>query len=444
LTEPDERAEVIVIGGGQAGLAVSYYLRQQARAFVIIEQTQLGEAWLTGRWDSFCMITPNARTFTLPGLPYGGDDPEGFAPLREIQAYIQQYVAMLDPPAHVGVRATSLRRCSDGEYLVETTAGIVAAPNVVVATGLLQQPKVPLFAAQLPGDVHQIHSSDYRNPTTLPRGNVLVVGSGQSGCPIAEELNTTGRKVFLSVGNTGRAPSRYRGRAKTAWVPAIGLPVFAADGLAKGGLASDPGGGRDYSPHRFARDGVTLLGHLTGVRGSSVVVAPDLYDLLRASDRLDADFKREVDEYILREGLDAPEDVPAETIDDGYRQEQIAELDLHAAGITSIVWCTGYAFDFSWIDVPVFDHTGYPLHDRGVTASPGLYFVGMHWRSRPVSAFVGGVSGEAEHIAANIATRAALVATSPTSRLECVVQIEPVDVDVCPQTRATPEMQKPP
>jgi putative flavoprotein involved in K+ transport len=267
LTEPYRQTDVIVIGGGQAGLAISYYLKQQGRAHVIIEQARLGEAWLHSRWDSLSLITPNGRTFNLPGLPYGGDDPDGFARLSEIQLYFQRYIAMLDPPALLGVRATLLQRSGDDGYLVDTTAEILRAPNVVVAPGLTQYPRVPSFAAGLPEDVHQIHSSQYRNPATLPRGNVLVVGNGQSGCPIAEELNDSGRKVYLSLGNTGRAPSRYRGRAKNAWVLAIGLPAFAADGVEKGILASDPGGGHDYSPHRFARDGMILLGHVNGARG---------------------------------------------------------------------------------------------------------------------------------------------------------------------------------
>jgi putative flavoprotein involved in K+ transport len=213
------------------------------------------------------------------------------------------------------------------------------------------------------------------------------------------------RTVFLSLGNTGRAPSRYRGKSKNAWFVALGLLPFAADGIAKSGLASDPGGGQDYSRHRFARDGVVLLGHVGGARGSTLIVAPDLHDLLHASDRSEAEFKRAVDEYIMRERVDAPEPAPEEVLDDGYRQALILELDLRAAGITSVVWCTGYGFDLSWIHVPVHDGTGYLPHHRGVTASAGLYVVGMHWRTRPASAFVGGVGDEAEHIASHIAAR---------------------------------------
>lgn len=405
MTGAHEHIDVVIIGGGQAGLALSYYLKQQGRQHVIVEQARLWEAWQSGRWDSFALITPNARTFTLPGLPYTGDSPDGFSALQDIQNYLRRYVAMVDPPVRLGVRATSVRPENGGGYAVETTAGTISARTVVVATGLLQQPRVPSFAAQLPGNVQQMHASRYRNPSNLPVGNVLVVGTGQSGCPIAEELNNGQRRVYLSLGTTGRAPGRYRGKSKAWWVPALGLPVFAEDGLAKSPLAADPGGGREYNPHQFARDGMTLLGRVIGARDSTLEVAPNLYDVLRASDRSEADFRRVVDEYVLREHLDVPDEPPAEVLDDGYRQQVIRELDVHSANITSIVWCTGYQFDFSWVHLPVFDEMGYPIHASGVTASPGLYFLGMHWRSRPVSAFVGGVAAEAAHIAAHIDAR---------------------------------------
>ena len=293
MTGAHEHIDVVIIGGGQAGLALSYYLKQQGRQHVIVEQARLWEAWQSGRWDSFALITPNARTFTLPGLPYTGDSPDGFSALQDIQNYLRRY-----------------------------------------------------------------------------------------------------------------APGRYRGKSKAWWVPALGLPVFAEDGLAKSPLAADPGGGREYNPHQFARDGMTLLGRVIGARGSTLEVAPNLYDLLRASDRSEADFRRVVDAYVLREHLDVPDEPPAEVLDDGYRQQVIRELDVHSANITSIVWCTGYRFDFSWVHLSVFDEMGYPIHASGVTASPGLYFLGMHWRSRPVSAFVGGVAAEAAHIAAHIDARA--------------------------------------
>jgi len=339
-------------------------------------------------------------------MPYAGSHPDGFSTLAEIQAYLEAFAALVKPPARLGVRATGVRPV-EGGYRVDTSEGTLATSNVVIATGLLQQPRIPPFAAPIAQNVVQVPAHAYRNPATLPPGTVIVVGNGQSGCPIAEELQSSGRQVYLSLGSSRRAPPHYRGKPKHAWVLLLSMPTFGADGVAKSAYVADPHGGRSYSPHRFARDGMRLLGHISGAQGNTVTFAPDEFDMLRLSDQSEAEFRRAVDDYIESQGLQAPDEPTTLLDDDGYRQEQLLHLDLDKAGVTSIVWCSGYGFDFRWIQAPVLDESGGPVHERGVPACPGLYFVGMHWRTRPASAFVGGVAGEAEHVAAHIAARAA-------------------------------------
>jgi putative flavoprotein involved in K+ transport len=409
-----EQIDTLVIGGGQAGLAISYYLTQQDRDHVILEQNhRVGETWRR-RWDSFTLVTPNWM-LRLPGFPYRGPEPDAFLSRDQVVAHLEQYAALFDPPLRFGIRATSLDRKPDGTgYRVRTDDADYEAANVVVATGAYQRPKIPSFSGDLPRAILQIHTSEYRNSQALPAGAVLVVGSGQSGAQIAEELNEEGRKVYLCVGSSGRLPRRYRGRDGAWWVDRLPMFNVTVDRLpspkakfASSVHVSGKAGGRTLNLHQFARNGVVLLGHLRKARGNRVILAPDLRDNLAKADKMAAGFRQAVDEYIQEAGLDAPEETSptASELRDGYEIEQIGELDLESAGITTVIWATGYSVDFGWVRAPVCDRDGYPVQRRGITAHPGLYFLGLPWLHTGKSSLIYGVGEDAAHIAAHIAAK---------------------------------------
>jgi putative flavoprotein involved in K+ transport len=347
----------------------------------------------------------------LPGYEYQGDDPDGFMARDEVVNYLERYAAGFNAPVRFGVRANAVEAQAGG-YRVETSAGEYTAANVVIATGFFQQPRIPAFSANISAAVKQLHSGEYRNPGALPPGAVLVAGSAQSGCQIAEELYQSGRKVYLCVGgSSGRAPPRYRGRGVTRWLHQLGFFDRTVDKLPspKAKFAGNPhvsgkAGGHTLNLHQFARDGVTLLGRITDAQGSTIMLAPDLKESLARVDKFETDLVKAIDEHIAASGLDAPvETLPQ--LNDGYAAEVITTLDLTAAGITSLIWALGYTFDFRWIHLPVLDDDGYPVQQRGVTAFPGLYFVGLHWLHTSKSALLFGVGDDAAHIAAHIDQR---------------------------------------
>jgi putative flavoprotein involved in K+ transport len=403
-----EQVETVIVGGGQAGLAVSYYLSQQGRAHTILEQApKPAEAWRNHRWDSFTLVTPN-WTVRMPGAEYQGDDPDGFMPREEVVAYLEDYIERFSLPIQYGVRVSSVEANGAG-YLVHTGEATVEASNVVIATGLFQQPKIPPFSANLPEEVQQLHSSQYRNPAALPAGAVLVVGSAQSGGQIAEELYQSGRKVYLCVSSAGWGPRRYRGQDIVRWMDRAGFNSVTVDKLpspkmrfAPNPRVSGKDGGRTLNLHQFARDGVILLGRIQGAHGSKITLAPDLKENLAKSDKFRADLLKRIDDYIEKAGLDVPPAALPE-LRDGYDAEVITELDVQSAGITSVIWATGYRFDFSLVQLPVVDADGYPVQKRGVTGFPGLYFVGLPWLHTAQSGVFSGVGDDAAHIVADIA-----------------------------------------
>jgi putative flavoprotein involved in K+ transport len=412
-----EQIEAVVIGGGQAGLAISYYLTQQGRTHVVLEQArQIAPAWRHGRWDSFTLVTPN-WTVRLPGFPYQGDDPDGFMPRADVVRHLEQYAASFQAPVRCGVQVTAIDPARDGHgYRVATADGTTyAAASVVVATGSFQFPKPAPFRGALPPEIVQLHSSHYRNPSALPPGAVLVVGSADSGCQIAEELNESGRHVYLCVGRAMRRPRRYRGKDSMFWAVTLGrleqtaaqLPSPSARFAANPQL-SGKYGGHTINLHQFARDGVTLLGRLVGVESHCITLAPDLQENLANADQASEDFKQGVDEFVRRTGMNAPEpepDLVDEVRSDAGRHAPAA-LDLKAAGITTVIWATGYGFDYSWVHLPVFDDYGFPIQQRGVTRFPGLYFLGMNYLYNRKSGILLGVGEDATHIAIAIAARA--------------------------------------
>jgi putative flavoprotein involved in K+ transport len=398
---PRERSETVIIGGGQAGLVMSYLLAQHGREHVVLEPTGPAHAWRR-RWDSFALNGRSGRALNLPGLPYRGTDPEGYASRDEIVAYFDAYVALVRPPLRLGVCATAVRPAGRGRFVVETDAGALLADHVVIATGRHQTPDVPPLAGAIPRDIVQLHTHDYRCPAQLPAGNVLVVGAGQSSCQIVEELHAAGHRVYLSVGRCRRAPIRYRGRELTEWAAALGEPW---SDLAFGAQFTGRDGGRALNLHAFARDGMALLGKLAGCDGRVLQFTPDLHERLREADSHDALARRLVDEFIAANGLDCPPEPPPPALRDGFDQPTRTAVDLDAEGITSVVWGTGYRFDLSWVRFPILDPAGEPLHELGATRVPGMHVLGFAVRRRPRSSLLPYVGAEAQAVAAAIAGR---------------------------------------
>ena len=411
-----EQVEAVVIGGGQAGLAISYYLTQQGRPHVVLEQAaQVVPAWRHGRWDSFTLVTPN-WSVRLPGFPYQGSDPDGFMPGADVVRHLEQYAASFQAPVRCGVQVTAVDATPDGHgYRVSTADGAAyAAATVVVATGSFQFPKPAPFRGALPPEIVQLHSSHYRNPHALPPGAVLVVGSADSGCQIAEELNESGRRVYVGVGRAIRGPRRYRGKDSFFWAVTLGRLEQTADQLPSPSARFTPNpqlsgkyGGHTINLHQFARNGVTLLGRLVGVEGHRIALAPDLQENLAKADQASEHFKHAVDAFVRQTGMDVPEPEPdpVDQVRSDAGRHAPATLDLKTAGITTVIWATGYGFDYSWVHLPVCDDYGFPVQQRGVTRFPGLYFLGMHFLYNRKSGILLGVGEDAAHIAAAIAAR---------------------------------------
>ncbi len=407
-----EYIETIIVGGGQAGLATSYCLNQLGKENIVLEQAaHVAHAWRNQRWDSFTLVVPN-WSLILPGTEYRGPDPDGFMPKTEIVSYFEQYAREHRLPVRYEMAVTCIEPTETGTYTVSAGAATFNAKNVVVATGMFQKPKIPANVL-VPSWVHQLHSSEYRNPETLPPGGVLVVGSGQSACQIAEELYQSGRKVYVSVGTTGRVPRRYRGKDITRWLDAIGFFDRTVDKLPSprarfsgGPQVSGKDGGHNLNLHQFARDGVILLGRIQGSRDGKFVLAPNLKEVLAHTDKFEVDLLKTIDELVEKNGLDAPkESLPH--LRDGYDAPTISELDMKAEGVNTILWASGYRFDYSIVKAPVFDQDGFPIQRGGVTNRPGLYFVGLPWMDTFRTGLLLGVSNNARNVASHIANRAA-------------------------------------
>jgi putative flavoprotein involved in K+ transport len=405
-----ERFQTLIIGGGQAGLATSYWLTKHGHEHIILERAaQAANAWRNERWDSFTLVTPNWAT-RMPGVESPGVNPHGFLPRDELVVFFEQYIERFKLPVRYNTHVTSIERREAG-YEVKAGDALYKAGNVVVATGLYQCPKLPAFSGQINAGISQLHTGAYRHPHSIPPGAILVVGSAQSGCQIAEELYQNGRRVYLCTGSAPRFPRRYRGKDAYEWAHLSGFLDRTPDKLPspKARFAGNPhvsgkAGGHSLNLHQFARDGVTLLGHITNAAGHTIALAPDLKENLTKSDGAEANFCKLIDGYIAQQGLDAPrEELPQ--LRDGYTAPEITELDLTAAGITTIIWAMGYTFDFSLVKLSTFDADGFPVQQRGVTNDAGLYFVGMPWLPKQKSGLLLGVGEAAEHIAAHIAAR---------------------------------------
>lgn len=401
----------MVIGAGQAGLAASYYLSEYEIKHVILERGSIANAWRTQRWDTFCLVTPN-WTINLPGAVYSGGEPNGFMPKDEFVRYLEDWADTFDAPVLAGVCATEIKK-AEGKFEISSNAGSFLANQVVVATATYQEPLIPTIFEKPSADFDLLTAIEYRTPSQIADGGILVVGSGQSGCQIAEELNLSGRRTFLSVGHTGRLPRRYRGSDCIQWQLEMGWLDRTSDFLATPEMRfrGDPhlsgaSGGRTLSLHQLQEEGVRLVGRIEKMERGVLKIKEDLWAAIDASDKYATEFRAAVDQYIERSGRKAPlptiEEMTGEPIHGIQRVEIIKSLDLFAEDITTIILATGFKFDFSWIKFPILDATGYPITDKGITEIPGLYFLGLNWMSKRKSGIIYGVAEDAEYIGTRI------------------------------------------
>lgn len=408
---PTKHYQVLIIGGGQAGLSLSYLLKQQGLSHLILEKNRLGHAWRDERWDSFCLVTPNWQC-TLPGYPYRGDDPDGFMVKQQIVDYIDGYIASFDPPALEGVTVSGITRDADGKYQVSSSHGAYFAEQVVIAVGGYHTPIVPADAAQIPAGVMQLHSSDYLNPAQLPPGEVLVVGTGQSGCQIAEDLHLAGRRVHLCVGDAPRVARRYRGKDVVKWLDEMAYYDLPVDQHPLGVGVRDKtnhyvtgrDGGRDIDLRKFALEGMRLYGRYEGLQGDTAHFGADLQANLDGADAVYRKINASIDQHIARHGIEAPEEAPYAPLWQAP-SDAATSLALGDGKVSAVVWCIGFRSDFSWVDAPIFDQRGYPQHARGVTAQPGLYFLGLPWQYTWGSGRFSGIARDAAYLLEQITLR---------------------------------------
>ncbi len=409
-----EKVETLVIGGGQAGLAMSEHLGKRGVSHLVVERKRIAERWRSERWDSLVANGP-AWHDRFPTRTFDDIDPDGFAPAGMIVDYLVGYAEQIAAPVRCGVEVKALRRKPDGSgFIAETATGVIEATNVVAATGPFQRPLIPAVVPEEAGLV-QLHSCDYRNPAQLPEGDVLVIGAGSSGVQIAAELVRAGKRVHLSVGPHDRPPRRYRGRDFVWWLGALGMwnaeavePSMAHVTIAVSGAD----GGHTVDFRALAESGITLVGRAEVFTDGVMHFSPDLAENIALGDANYRAMLDAADAYILEKGLDLPEEPGARDLGPvpPCVTDPCLALDLKAAGITSIVWATGYALDFGWIDADTFDDKGAPIHHRGVSQVPGLYFLGLAWLSRRASPFIWGVWHDADYLAGHIAARGASTA----------------------------------
>ena len=401
-----EQTEVLVVGAGQAGIAMSEHLRAAGVPHLVLERDRIAERWRSERWDSLVANGP-AWHDRFPGREFP-IDPDAFATREQVVDYFVKYADDIDAPIRTGVEVRAVRKIHGSKHFhVETSAGPLEARYIVAATGAFQQPVIPSLVPETAG-ITQIHSSSYRNPQQLPAGGVLVVGSGSSGVQIADELQQSGRDVYLAVGPHDRPPRRYRGRDFCWWLGVLGkwdasAPPQGAEHVTI--AVSGVGGGETVDFRALAARGVTLVGLATSFDAGIMAFAADLRANIAHSDATYLAVLDEADAYLARTGLELPEEPQARVLgpDPDCLTHPLRELDLGAAGVTSIVWATGYVSDYGWLQVDAFDENGRPKHSRGVSTEPGVYFLGLPWQSRRGSSFIWGVWHDSKYLADQIA-----------------------------------------
>ncbi|MBX9456870.1 MAG: NAD(P)/FAD-dependent oxidoreductase [Rhizobium sp.] len=400
-----EEIDTLVIGAGQAGIAISEHLGSRGVPHLVLEKNRIAENWRSARWDSLVANGP-AWHDRFPNMDFTAHGPDDFVPKEQVADYFVAYAEKIGAPIRCGVEVTSVIQQAD-RFRVETSDGVIHAVNVVSATGAFQRPIMPSVVPAEAG-IMQIHSHAYRNPSQMPEGAVLVVGAGSSGTQIAEELLRSGRKVYLSIGPHDRPPRRYRGRDFVWWLGALGiwdLKVPAPNTEHVTIAVSGAYGGNTVDFRRLAARGMNLLGRAGTYDNGILHFAPDLADNIARGDANYLSLLDRADDYAAKNGLDLPEEPEAREmlLDPESMTNPTLSLNLADAGITAIIWATGYAQDFGWIEADAFDDKGRPIHERGVSKVPGLYFLGLPWLSRRASSFIWGVWHDADHLASRIA-----------------------------------------
>jgi len=414
-----EKVETLIVGAGQAGVAMSEHLSNCGVPHLVLERDRIAERWRSGRWDSLVANGP-AWHDRFPGMEFSNIDPDAFAPKEMVADYFVAYAEKIGAPIRCGVDVKEVQRnVGHPGFRIETSEGVIEANSVVAATGPFQHPVVPAMVPE-DAEIMQLHSNDYRNPDQLPEGVVLVVGAGASGTQIADELLNAGKPVYLSVGPHDRLPRSYRGRDCVWWLGVLGKWDAVANDPGMENLTiavSGAQGGHTVDFRRLATQGITLVGRTGSFKQGVMHFASDLVNNLAQGDRSILSMLDEADAYAAHNGLDLPPEPEARKIEPDPRcvTDPILELNLAEAGITSIVWATGFTIDFSWLKVDAFDEAGKPKHQRGISAEPGVYFLGLPWQSRRASFFIWGVWHDAKFLADHISTQRKYLAYTSTA-----------------------------
>lgn len=396
-----DRVDVAIVGAGQAGLSVSWFLKQAGVDHLVLDSGRVAETWRSRRWDSFCLVTPN-WSVKLPGGAYKGPDPDGFMPLADLVDHFESWAKSFEAPVREQCTVSRLEGASDGGFVLSVPGGEIRARQVVVASGAFQRANRPAGAEAIPSGVEQLLAEEYRNPEAVAPGAVVVVGSGQTGCQLAEELHQAGRRVFLACGRSWWVPRRMAGRDFIWWMAESGfmdrtpdmLPSPAAR-LFGNPQATGHDGGYDLHFRTLHAAGVELLGRFAGAAESKLYFADDLAASVDFGDTRWADFRERIDAWCLAQGVEAPVfETPAP-----MRIKTRAQLDVAAEGITTIIWTTGYRADYGWVKFPVFDDMGLPIQTDGRTSVQGLYFSGVQWLRKSKSSILYGIGEDAEVIA---------------------------------------------
>jgi len=415
-----EKIDTLVVGGGQAGIAMSEHLSNCKVPHLVLERHRIAERWRSERWDSLVANGP-AWHDRLPGMEFANFDPDAFPSKERVADYLVAYADMINAPIRCGVEVREVRRnVHRPGFRIETSDGVIEANNVVAATGSFQIPVIPNL---VPADaeITQIHSCSYRNPEQLPEGAVLVVGAGSSGAQIADELLLSGKSVYLSVGPHDLPPRSYRGRDFVWWLGVLGKwdAVTMDPGMEHVTIAvSGARGGHTVDFRRLARQGITLVGRTESFNNNVMHFATDLADNIARGNAYTLSLLDEADAYVIRNGLDFPEEPEVRKVepDPPCVTDPILELDLKEFGITSILWATGFDVDYNWLKVDAFDNQGKPKHERGISAEAGIYFLGLPWQSRRGSSFIWGVWHDAKFLADQISIRRNYLAYDDSAR----------------------------